>query len=33
MLLQAYLRLELERDERIVCANDDIVAQVPFWAV
>jgi len=32
-LLEDYLRLELEREERIVCANDAWVALVPFWAV
>lgn len=32
-LLEDYLRLELERDERLVLANDGFVALVPFWAV
>jgi UDPglucose--hexose-1-phosphate uridylyltransferase len=32
-LLGDYLALELERAERIVCANDGFVALVPFWAV
>ena len=32
-LLAAYLRLELEQKERIVCENDEWVAVVPFWAV
>jgi UDPglucose--hexose-1-phosphate uridylyltransferase len=32
-LLGDYLALELERGERIVCANDEFVALVPFWAV
>ncbi len=32
-LLQDYLRLELDREERIVCANEGWVALVPFWAV
>lgn len=32
-LLCRYLQLELARDERIVCANDDFVALVPYWAV
>jgi UDPglucose--hexose-1-phosphate uridylyltransferase len=32
-LLADYLALELERGERIVCANDGFVALVPFWAV
>jgi UDPglucose--hexose-1-phosphate uridylyltransferase len=32
-LLTDYLRLELELGERIVCANDEWVALVPYWAV
>ena len=32
-LLEDYLALELERGERIVCANEGFVALVPFWAV
>jgi UDPglucose--hexose-1-phosphate uridylyltransferase len=32
-LLADYLRLELEREERVVCENDGFVALVPFWAV
>lgn len=32
-LLEDYLRLELERAERVVVANDGFVALVPFWAV
>ncbi len=32
-LLADYLALELEREERLVCANDYFVALVPFWAV
>jgi UDPglucose--hexose-1-phosphate uridylyltransferase len=32
-LLGDYLALELERAERIVCANEGFVALVPFWAV
>ncbi len=32
-LLEDYLRLEEERGERIVFANDSFVALVPFWAV
>lgn len=32
-LLADYLAMELERKERIVCANDHFVALVPFWAV
>ncbi|HEX6805409.1 MAG TPA: UDP-glucose--hexose-1-phosphate uridylyltransferase [Terriglobales bacterium] len=32
-LLCDYLALELARKERIVCANDDFIALVPFWAV
>jgi UDPglucose--hexose-1-phosphate uridylyltransferase len=32
-LLCDYLRLELERKERVVCENDGFLAVVPFWAV
>jgi len=32
-LLEDYLRLELEKKERLVCANEHFVAVVPFWAV
>ena len=32
-LLCDYLAAELARDERIVCANEKLVALVPFWAV
>jgi len=32
-LLCDYLKLELEREERVVCSNDDFVVVVPFWAV
>ncbi len=32
-LLCDYSALELDRGERIVCANEDFVALVPFWAV
>lgn len=32
-LLCDYLALELEKDVRVVCANEDFVAVVPFWAV
>ena len=32
-LLGDYLRLELGKAERLVCANDHFVALVPFWAV
>ena len=32
-LLCAYLGLETERKERIVCENESFVALVPFWAV
>ena len=32
-LLGDYLKLELEKNERIVVANDHFVALVPFWAV
>jgi UDPglucose--hexose-1-phosphate uridylyltransferase len=31
-LLCNYVALEIESGERIVCANDDFVALVPFWA-
>jgi len=32
-LLEDYLRLELEKGERVVCANEKFVVVVPFWAV
>ncbi len=32
-LLTAYLRLEMEKEERIVFENKDFVVLVPFWAV
>jgi len=32
-LLQDYLELELEKQERLVCSNDHFVVLVPFWAV
>ena len=32
-LLADYLALEIEREERVVCANDGFVALVPYWAV
>ena len=32
-LLTDYLAAELDKDERIVCQNEDFVALVPFWAV
>ncbi|MGB7844776.1 MAG: UDP-glucose--hexose-1-phosphate uridylyltransferase [Candidatus Acidiferrum sp.] len=32
-LLEEYLRLELEKKERLVCANEDFVVVAPFWAV
>jgi len=32
-LLCDYLRLELQRQERIVCHNDAFVVLVPYWAV
>ncbi len=32
-LLCAYLRLELEDRERIVCENEEFVGLVPYWAV
>lgn len=31
-LLADYLALELELEERLICANDAFVALVPFWA-
>jgi UDPglucose--hexose-1-phosphate uridylyltransferase len=32
-LLCDYLRIELEQKARVVCANEDFVALVPFWAI
>jgi UDPglucose--hexose-1-phosphate uridylyltransferase len=32
-LLEDYVAVELEKEERIVAANGDFVALVPFWAV
>lgn len=32
-LLGDYLALELEREVRLICANDHFVAMAPFWAV
>jgi len=32
LLLQDYVQLELEKDERIVCENESFVLLVPFWA-
>jgi UDPglucose--hexose-1-phosphate uridylyltransferase len=32
-MLCAYLRLEIENNERVVCESDDFVALVPYWAV
>lgn len=32
-LLADYLALEMNRVERVVCANEEFVALVPFWAV
>ncbi|HUL35629.1 MAG TPA: UDP-glucose--hexose-1-phosphate uridylyltransferase [Candidatus Eisenbacteria bacterium] len=32
-LLEDYLRLELEKQERLVAENDHFVALVPFWAI
>jgi UDPglucose--hexose-1-phosphate uridylyltransferase len=32
-LLEDYLRLELEKNQRIVAANEHFVALVPFWAI
>ena len=31
-LLEDYLAVELEQEERVVCANNGFVALVPFWA-
>jgi UDPglucose--hexose-1-phosphate uridylyltransferase len=31
-LLCDYVALEIDRQERVVCANDAFVAMVPFWA-
>jgi len=31
-LLQDYLQAEMEAETRLVCANDDFVALVPYWA-
>ena len=33
VLLMDYLQQELQQDERVVVANDDWVAVVPFWAI
>lgn len=33
LLLSDYLSLELEKQERVVCANEQFVVVVPFWAV
>lgn len=32
-LLEDYLRLELDKGERVVCGNEEFVAVVPFWAI
>lgn len=32
-LLEDYLAIEIEREERLVCLNEHFVALVPFWAV
>src|SRR5262249_22519615 len=32
-LLDAYLSLELKKQERLVCQNEHFVALVPFWAI
>jgi UDPglucose--hexose-1-phosphate uridylyltransferase len=32
-LLEDYVRLELEKQERLVCSNEHFVAMVPFWAI
>ncbi len=31
-LLGAYLQIELQKNERVVCANDHFVGVVPYWA-
>jgi UDPglucose--hexose-1-phosphate uridylyltransferase len=33
VLLEDYLKLELEKQERVVCSNQHFVIVVPFWAV
>jgi len=32
-MLGNYLKLELEKKERLVCSNDHFVVMVPFWAI
>jgi UDPglucose--hexose-1-phosphate uridylyltransferase len=32
-LLQDYVKLELQRDERVIFENDNFVVMVPYWAV
>jgi len=32
-LLSDYLKIEIEKQERLVCSNEHFVALVPFWAV
>lgn len=32
-LLEDYWQLELEKEERMVCANEQFVVMVPFWAI
>jgi UDPglucose--hexose-1-phosphate uridylyltransferase len=32
-LLQDYLQLELEKQQRVLCANEAFVVVVPFWAI
>jgi UDPglucose--hexose-1-phosphate uridylyltransferase len=32
-LLGDYLKLELEKQERVVCSNESFVVVVPFWAI
>jgi UDPglucose--hexose-1-phosphate uridylyltransferase len=32
-MLSDYLKLELEKQERLVCANDHFIVLVPYWAV
>jgi UDPglucose--hexose-1-phosphate uridylyltransferase len=33
VLLEDYLKLELEKQERVVCSNEHFAIVVPFWAV
>lgn len=32
-MLEDYVKLEIEAEERIICQNDSFLAVVPFWAV